>query len=130
MHYPHGGFHALEFYKKGSEIVRQANKKAKWLKGKIKERQSRVDKICKSHGMTATDFFGNLDQFTNSTSNSYQLQAGEMSQLQTEATIIKQEKEELTNVELLARNLDKRRSISLHWRNWNTSNSRRNHAEG
>ena len=106
-------FHNLEFHKRGNEIAYQALKKIKFLKGKIKERQGRVEKICKQHGLTAADFFGNVDEFVNVTSNSYQIQAGEQSQLRTESTLIQQEKQELKNIELLARNIDKKRKHKL-----------------
>ena len=106
-------FHNLEFHKKGSEISLQALKKIKYLKGKIKERQGRVEKICKQHGLTAADFFGNVDEFIGSTSNSYQIQAGEQSQLRTESTLIQQEKQELKNIELLARNIDRKKKHKL-----------------
>ncbi len=109
-----GGWGNLVFPKRGSEVVKRAEDKVSALKRKLEERQERVKVICATKGLNITDLLSNLDGFSNNISNAqFNMNVGEMEQLKSEARAMKDEKESLSKLQLIARNLPKEEDFEL-----------------
>lgn len=109
-----GSWGNLQFPKRGSEVVKRAEEKVTLLKRKLEERQERVKTICSTKGLDITALLSNLDGFSNNVSNTqFNMNVGEMEQLKSEARAMKEEKESLGRLQLIARNLPKEEDFEL-----------------
>lgn len=109
-----GSWGNLVFPKRGSEVVKRAEDKVTLLKRKLEERQERVKSICTTKNLDVSSLLSNIDSFSNNMSNTaFNMNVGEMEQLKSEARAIKEEKESLGRLQLIARNLPKEEDFEL-----------------
>lgn len=112
----YGNWNGLEFPKYGKEIVLQSEKKVLQLEAKIKERQERIKTITEQKGINITDLLSNLDALSGQSTTNYaafNMNVGEQEQLKAEAQCIKQEKQNLEQLQLIVRNLPKEQVFKL-----------------
>jgi hypothetical protein len=102
-------FEHLHFPKKGSEILAKVKEKNEALVTKIAAREKRIETIVKEKGLTAADFFQNIDRFAGRTSgdfdNAQGFSAAEQAALGTEANKLKDDRREAVKLTLIANNL-------------------------
>ena len=119
-------FSRVKFFKSGQVIKNQAEAKAKQITAKIAERQDRIRKLREDYKITDADMIELLSDQARvrlATVGSYSLSsnapmprakdeperlipAGLVNNLNTERALIEQEKEQVSRLELIARNID------------------------
>lgn len=103
----HGSWTNFKFVKTGAEIKVRADSKVLELRKKQEERQERIRSICSTKGLDITKLLTNLDSFQRrmSSSDTFNMNVGEMEQLTAESEALKAEKSTLEQLDVMARNL-------------------------
>lgn len=109
--YGERNFENLNFTKKGAEIIDRAKARLTVLSGKIDDKKSQIQIMCREYNITAEKMFLNLDTLRGQTSAG--LPSAEMQKIQKLASDVDEAEKEVKLLALIVRNLDPKREFDL-----------------